>query len=317
MKFYKIFLVLSLILAINFSYAQKAKITSILNFTGTIKSYAVEMTLEISKDNDSVMGAYYYTKNGYDRKIYLKGVLKNNYLKLTENSYNFKKKSYEDSGYFNLSYQNSALNGSWQKTTDAPKQNILLVSLIQRENISIFNLADYDFILNRKAYQYKYTEEYVKDYSQLLNLQIQQKGISKWTIKSFDDTALMDDTNIILEDLNLDGLLDVKVPINYPGRTKGDFGFIYLIYDKASNSFKQNKQLNEMEFVGLDASKKEILKYDADGSGNEGTKHYIWHNGKLFLRLEVRIYENDAFTHFTEYRILNGKSIVARKYKRK
>ncbi|RZL36018.1 MAG: hypothetical protein EOP00_29850 [Pedobacter sp.] len=306
-----------LISCFKLSFSQKANKITVLNFSGVIANYPVEMRLEFSERNDSIQGAYYYKRSGFDKKIYLQGTIVNGYVTLTENAYNQNKKKFEDTGYFNLSYQNGSLSGSWQKTPDATKEKILFTILVRREDLSALNLSEYQFIFTRKPYNYKYTEDYTKTYHQLLSLDIKKNNVTKWLLKGFNEESLMTDNDIILEDINFDGLVDIKIPINFPGRTKSDFGFLYFIYNRSSNNFIQNQQLNDLEFVESNTAKKEILKYDADGNGNEGTKFYKWQNRKLYLVREERVYENDVYTHYTEYGFLNGKNVVTKTYKKK
>lgn len=295
--------------------AQEAKIISIINFTGTIDKYPIEMKLEITQQSDSVSGEYYYPKNGNLNKIQLEGKLKEGVLNLQERAYNTTKRKYETTGSFKLNYvDQTSLNGSWQK---AGKTNSYLTTkLIAKENLKAFNPSNYVFQYTRNRVKLDYIPSDAQYYFDLISLKIFVNKSMRWAFTEFEE-VFTKETEIILQDLNFDGYLDFKVPIYYPGLAKGDYSYLYFIYYPEKRGFIQNKQLNEMGVVFFDAVKREAETVDADGSGNEGTKTFRWQAGKLFLVKEERIYENDAYTHFTYYKIENGKSILVKKEKKK
>lgn len=295
--------------------AQDAKVTSIINFTGFIDKYPIEMKLEINQKSDSVAGEYYYKKNGDAEKILLEGKLKDGELYLQESTYNIAKRKYETTGNFRLNYIDQIyLSGSWQKL--AKNAPYLTVKLSARENLKAFNPSNYVFQYTRNRAKLDYIPADAQYYFNLLSLKVFVNKSMRWAFVDFDD-VFTKEAEIVLQDLNFDGYLDFKVPIYYPGLAKGDYSYRYFIYNPAKRGFIQNKQLNDMGVIFFDAVKKEAQSVDADGSGNEGTKYFKWQNGKLFLVKEERVYEDDPYTHYTYYKIENGKSVIVKEEKKK
>jgi len=306
-------------LLITFSFfeikAQEAKIISIINFTGSIDKYPIEMRLEINQKSDSVAGEYYYKKNGNTQKIMLEGMLKDGELNLQENTFNIAKRKYETTGNFKLNYIDQiSLNGTWQKS--AKNTLYLTVKLAAKENLKAFNPSNYVFQYARNRAKLDYIPADAQYYFDLVSLKVFINKSMRWMFTDFEDVYTKE-AEIILEDLNFDGYLDFKVPIYYPGLAKGDYSYRYFIYYPEKRGFIQNTQLNEMGVVFFDAVRKEAQTIDADGSGNEGTKYFRWQNEKLFLIKEERVYENDIYTHITSYKIENGKSELVKTEKKK
>lgn len=306
-------------LLITFSFfeikAQEAKIISIINFTGSIDKYPIEMRLEINQKSDSVAGEYYYKKNGNTQKIMLEGMLKDGELNLQENTFNIANRKYETTGNFKLNYIDQiSLNGTWQKS--AKNTLYLTVKLAAKENLKAFNPSNYVFQYARNRAKLDYIPADAQYYFDLVSLKVFINKSMRWIFTDFEDVYTKE-AEIILEDLNFDGYLDFKVPIYYPGLAKGDYSYRYFIYYPEKRGFIQNSQLNEMGVVFFDAVRKEAQTIDADGSGNEGTKYFRWQNEKLFLIKEERVYENDIYTHITSYKIENGKSELVKTEKKK
>lgn len=295
--------------------AQEAKIISVINFTGSIDKYPIEMKLEINQKTDSVAGEYYYKRKGDAQKIILEGMLKDGVLNLKENTYNTSKRKYETTGNFKLNYIDQvSLNGSWQKPT--VNASYLTVKLSARENLKAFDPSNYFFQYTRNRAKLDYIPADAQYYFDLISLKVYINKSMRWVFTDFKD-VFTKEAKIVLEDLNFDGYLDFKVPIYYPGLAKGDYSFRYFIYHPEKKGFVQSEQLNEMGVIFFDAVKKEAQTIEADGSGNEGTKYFRWQNGELFLVKEECIYENDSYTHYTYYRIENGKSILVKTEKKK
>ena len=105
--------------------------------------------------------------------------------------------------------------------------------------------------------------------------------------------------------------------INYPDMSKGDYSYIYYIYDLKQAKFIRNFVLDDIGVAFFDAPSQTVFKYDADGSGNEGTNTYKWQKDKLYLMKEERVYEGDDFVHFKEYKVVDGKSVEVKSYKKK
>ncbi|MEH3114341.1 XAC2610-related protein [Pedobacter terrae] len=298
------------------AYAQQAKLTTNLNFTGNIGKLPIEMKLSLNKYNDSIFGEYYYIKNGYDNKLYLEGTLRNGEMLLKESIYNAKSKKIETTGYFKLAYlAQKSLRGSWGKKTSVA-ENTLTVKLLCRENLLAFNPFGFDFIMSKKKPDADYMTENSVGYFTLLSLKINVNKNARWVLYDFDIHDLVKD-EVELEDVNFDGYLDIKLPIFYPDRIKRDYGYVYFVYDVKRKSFINNKTLDDLGVVFFDAVKKQIYKYDADGSGNEEKMFYRWQSGRLLLEKAERVYENDPYVHYEEFKIENGRSVKVRSYKKK
>lgn len=313
----KILLLLLVAFTIN-GYGQQAKVTTILHFKGSIASYPIEMKLEIAKESDSITGSYYYLKNGDENQIYLAGTIKDGEVLLTESAYSTQKKKYEQTGLFRLAYvAETNLNGSWQKDKNTAQNKMLTVKLSCRENLKAFNPSSHTFLFSRNKVKIPTLSETGDPYYQIVLLKVLVNKSMRWIFTEFDKNSLAKDATIEVEDLNFDGLLDFKVPINFPERSKGDFAFLYFIYNPVTKGFNQYQQLNDMEFLLFDPVKKEVLKVDADGNGNETYAYYQWYKQKIVLVREVKLYENDPFTHTTTYQIINGKSVKLKTVKTK
>ncbi|MFD2287835.1 hypothetical protein GJU39_06785 [Pedobacter petrophilus] len=312
----KIVLIVFSLLLFSQTYAQKAKVTSIINFTGNIGGYPIEMKLNLNNYNDSISGEYYYIKSGRDNRIYLEGTLKDGELRLTERTHNAKKGRLDNTGYFRMAYvAQTSLAGTWgTKTPNA--ENALTVKLKCRENLTAFNPLGFEFIMVKNKANYENITESASKYDNLLSVRINVNKSARWSLGEFDKYDLVKD-EIELEDVNFDGFLDIKIPIYYPDRAKNDYNFIYFLHDIKSRGFLKNKTLNELGVLFFNPIKKEVYKYDADGSGNEGTTYYKWQNGRLLRTKEEKVYENDEYTHYDEYKIENGQSVKVKSYKKK
>ncbi|SOD13330.1 XAC2610-related protein [Pedobacter xixiisoli] len=311
-------LILLTTITLSQTYAQKAKVTANLNFTGTVGNYPVEMSLKLTNYSDSVSGTYYYVKSGRENYIYLSGTLKDGDLVLNESTYNVRKRKFEHTGYFRMAYvAQTTLNGIWEKdkkNTD-PKKT-MVAKLKSRELLNNFNPLGFDFVMSKNKPNYDNVTENAAKYFTLLSLRINVNKSSRWILNEFDKYDLVND-EVELEDVNFDGYLDIKVPIHYPDLAKNDYSYVYFIYDVKTKGFRKSERLNELGVVSFNPVKKEIEKTDADGSGNEGTAYYKWYNGKLLITKEIRVYENDSYTHYDEYKIENGNSVKMRSYKKK
>ncbi|MFF5380622.1 XAC2610-related protein [Pedobacter suwonensis] len=201
-----------------------------------------------------------------------------------------------------------ALAGSWGKKPD--REKTLDIKSQCRENLPAFNPLGFDFIMSKtKPDEDSMTENSV-GYFTLLSLKINANKNSGWILHDFDKYDLVKD-KVELEDVNFDGYLDIKLPVFYPDRIKGDYGYEYFVYDVTRKSFIKNKTLDDLDV------KKQIYKYDADGNGNEAKMYYRWQNGKLLLQKAERVYENDTYTHYEECKIENARLVKVRDYKKR
>ena len=205
----KVLVVLWMVLLGSQSNAQKAKLTSTLNFTGSIGKYAIELKLLLNGFNDTISGEYYYLKSGRQNKIYLSGILKNGNFKLTESSYNPKKRKIEDTGFLTMVYvEQTSLTGKWQKNEhNSAADQVLTVKLHVRENLQAFNPMGFDFIMSKKKPSYENVTENESKYFTIVSLQVNASKGNKWILKGFDEHNLVKD-EVNLEDVNFDGFLD-------------------------------------------------------------------------------------------------------------
>ncbi|TDG35616.1 hypothetical protein EZJ43_13435 [Pedobacter changchengzhani] len=303
-----------------FSFAQEPKVTSIINFTGTIGTYPVEMQFRLIQKKDSIDGEYYYVKSGRDSKIYLNGTFKNGNLLLQERSYDSKKKKFLSSGYFKITAINkTTISGSWGKNKmEASIPNALKVKLVCRENLNALNPFKFKYSITKKKANYEDMSKAASSYYSITSFTIDNNRNNPQKIIGFKELDLVDEkADVELEDMNFDGYLDLKLMINYPDMSKGDYSYIYYIYDLKQAKFVRNFVLDDIGVAFFDAPTKTVFKYDADGSGNEGTKTYKWQNGRLYLIKEQRVYQDDIFVHYKEYKVFNGKSVEVKSYKKK
>lgn len=309
-----------LFLFAKFAVAQEPKVTSIINFTGAIGTYPIEMQFRLVQKKDSIDGEYYYVKSGRDNKIFVSGTFKNGNLLLEESAYDSKTEKYLSSGYFIITaIKNTTISGTWGKNkSEATKPNALKVKLVCRENLDVFDPFKFKYSITKKQANYENMSKVAASYYSITSFTINSNNNNPQKITGFKELDLVDEAGEVeLEDVNFDGYLDVKLMINYPDMSKGDYSYIYYIYDLKQAKFIRNFVLDDIGVAFFDAPSQTVFKYDADGSGNEGTKTYKWQNDKLYLMKEERVYEGDNFVHFKEYKVVDGKSVEVKSYKKK
>lgn len=296
---------------------QQTEVTYNRHFSGTIDKYAIEMTISSCPGKDSVTGVYYYTKKGRNNLIYLNGTLKNNTLNLQETVYasNQGQNIEKLTGYMQLRIQEDwKILGSW---TDVQRNKKLTVSLNCLETPERFNPLTYKF--KAGIYRGQTRETYSGnpiEISRITGLRIyNSSGSLIQTITGLNQ--FLDDKNVQLEleDLNFDGLMDFKIAITFPDRLKYDSSFLYFIYNPDLKKFIRNKELEKLEYLTFSPETKLFYKMMADGSGNESTAYYKWQDGQFYLIKKEESFENDTSTHYTEYQIINRKSVKLRSYK--
>lgn len=303
-----------------FSFSQVVKVTSILNFSGTIGKYPIEMQLNLVNESDTISGSYYYLKSGSENEIFVNGTFKNGDLILEERSLNQKIREYESTGYFKIaSLKNTTIIGTWGKNKmEANKKEAHQVKLTSREALNTFDPFKFKYTIQKKKADYENISSVAARYFNIISLNISVDNKVRWKIGEFDEYELVDEKpEIILQDLNFDGYQDLKILIHYPDMAKGDYGYHYYLYDPTAKIFKHNQQLDDLSVAFFDPRAKLIIHYDADGRGNERTDSYRWQNGKLFLVKKIQTYEDDEFVHYSEYEIINEKSVKSKSYKRK
>lgn len=298
------------------AFAQKTSVKTFLHFSGKIDKYPIEMTIEFSQGKDSVSGEYYYSKKGKGISISLKGILKNNEIRLTETTYvpskegNIPKKT----GSFSLKLtSNYELSGIWQNDK---KDKQFDVSLSCIENLTAFNPKNYSYKLNSYKGKAENTTNEPADYYLIDRLDIYNSKEKIQTLSGFKNVLYGNNGEVELEDINFDGLLDIKIPIYFPERTKYDGSFLYFVYDKGKNQFIRNSKLEKLEYLSFDQKNKQFVRSEADGSGNESDRYYKWLNNDFYLIREVKSFEDSNKTFYTEYQIRNNKSVKVKEYQK-
>lgn len=259
----------------------QTQVTVTYNYTGTISKYPVEMQLLVSRETDTLDGEYYYVKSGIDAKLWVRGVKgPGNSINLTEKDFRQRDKDdqFRITGLFTLTGTDT-LSGSWKN----PNTGALLpVKLAMREKLSGLQPADYKFKL--RTYKGEMTDagNHQRMYTKINQLEIYYQDKLHQRIGGFDQCVDNNRPEVIMEDLNFDGYLDLKVPVYFPERVKNDGSFLYFIYNKASRQFEMHQQLTELEYLIFDPVKKEVSRYD---QGAEGfiTNYYKWKDGKVYL----------------------------------
>ncbi|KQB37418.1 hypothetical protein RC62_2584 [Flavobacterium aquidurense] len=275
------------------------------------------MTIEFIQGKDSVSGSYYYVKSGKDRSIFTNGILKNGEIKLEETAYTSTKTGNvtKKTGSFLLQLNNQyGLTGIWENDKKDKKLDVNLICL---EDLSSFNPKNYSYKLNQYKGKAENMNGELADNFLISKLDISnsKKEIVQ-TLSRFNKVIYEKDGQVELEDLNFDGLLDIKIPIYFPDRIKYDGGFLYYIYDKTKKQFIRNIKLEELEYLFFDQKNKEFVKYQADGSGNETDEHYKWLNNNFYLIKKVESFEDNEKTTYTEYEIKNNKSVKVKEYQK-
>lgn len=259
----------------------QTQVTIIYNYTGAISKYPIEMQLLFNRSTDTVNGTYYYLKSDRDKELDVHGLKSmNNSLMLKETNFRYRDQDGKPliTGFFNLTGTDS-LSGNWQH----PKTGATLpIKLRMRENLVGLQPANYDFKLQTYKGKMQDAGMHERMYTKINQLDIYYKNQLHQRINGFDECLYDDRAEVIMEDLNFDGYLDLKVPIYFPERTKYDGSFIYFIYNKTSRQFEKNQQLIDMEYLNFDSLKKEVYRYDESSEGFI-TNYYKWKDGKLYL----------------------------------
>ncbi|WP_394777066.1 XAC2610-related protein [Flavobacterium sp.] len=299
------------------AFAQKTIVKTYLHFTGKIDKYPIEMTVEFIQGKDSVSGSYYYVKNGKDMSIFTEGILKNEEIKLTETTYTPTKNGniHKITGSFTLQFSNEKeLTGIWQNEKKDKQFNVSLTCI---ENLSLFNPKNFSYKLNQYKGKAENMNGELADNYLISKLDIYNSKKEKvQTLSGFDKVINEKDGEVQLEDINFDGLLDVKIPIYFPDRIKYDGSFLYFVYDNTKKQFIRNTKLEELEYLFLDQKNKEFVKYKADGRGNESDYHYKWSNNNFYLIRKTESFEDSDKTTYTEYQIKNNKSVKIKEYQK-
>ncbi|SHE58347.1 XAC2610-related protein [Pedobacter caeni] len=298
------------------SQPQKSSTAIIRNFSGKIDKYPIEMTITHFVGTDSIDGSYYYTKKGRDNSIHLKGTFNNNTLTLTEVNYTVKNEKLitNITGYFSLEMnENWELAGVW---TNAKADKKLSSVLTCQEKKKAYNPLKnkYRFLqytIDKSTVTYPgWKIDKIKGLD-ILN----EKGVLIQSIRGFDEYVYDRTAEAVLEDLNFDGVLDLKIQTYLPDQTKGDISYLYFLYHPGQKKYIRNAELEELGVLDFDAKNKHVLKNYADGSGNESTHTYKWLDNKLYLVKKERNFENDNATHYEEYKIINKKPVMVKSYK--
>ncbi|RQO66440.1 hypothetical protein DBR43_29975 [Pedobacter sp. KBW06] len=295
---------------------QKSSTAITRNFSGKVDKYPVEMTITSYAGKDSVIGSYYYIKSGSNNAIHLKGTLNNNTLTLTEINYSVKNEKLISNitGHLNLEIaENWGLTGVW---ANAKADKKLAASLTCLENKQAYNPLKnrYEFIrytIDKSTVTYP---NWKIDKIKGLNI-FNEKGILIQSLRGFDEYIYNGTAEAELEDLNFDGMLDLKIQTYLPEATKGDIAYLYFLYNPIQKKYIRSPELEELQVLSFDAKNKIIEKDYADGSGNESTHSYKWLDGKFYLIKKVISYENDDATYYEEYKIINKKSVKVKSYK--
>jgi len=299
------------------AFAQKTIVKTSLHFSGKIDKYPIEMTIEFIKGQDSVSGSYYYVKNSKDMPIFTKGIYKAGEIKLDETSYTATKEGNvpKKTGSFLLQLDKEyKLSGVWQNVKKDKKFDTALTCL---EDLSAFNPINYSYKLNTYKGKAENTNGEPADNFLISKLDIYNSKKEKvQTISGFNKAIYEKDGTVELEDLNFDGLLDIKIPIYFPDRIKYDNGYLYFVYDKTKKQFIRNTKLEALEYLHFDQKNKEFIRYEADGSGNESDYYYKWLNNNFYLIKKVESFEDNDKTNYTEYEIKNNKSVKVKEYQK-
>nr|WP_199083019.1 hypothetical protein [Pedobacter sp. ASV19] len=136
-------------------------------------------------------------------------------------------------------------------------------------------------------------------------------------ITSLDQCISDHQVEIEFEDLNFDGILDLKILKIFPDRIKNYYAFLYFIYNPETKKYVRNSKLETLEVLSFEPANKVMVRYEADGRGNESTFNYKWEANEPFLIKKETSFENDSYTYYTEYQIIGRKSVKVKEYKKK
>ena len=261
----KILFICLLLLTAKSTLAQELKLMSNINFTGTIGTYLIEMQFNLVHKSDSISGEYYYSKSGSANKILVDGTFKKANLILEERYYDTKKKQYVSSGYFIINAaKKMTVSGTWGKNkSEAMKADALKVNLVCKEHLDIFDPLKFKYTVTKKKASYADISQAASSYYALQSFTIENNKGKVQTITGFKEDDLVDKfPEITLEDMNFDGYLDLKIMINYPDMSKGDYSYLYYIYDFKQAKFIRNFVLDDIGVAFFDAPTKTVFKYE-------------------------------------------------------
>ncbi len=260
----------------------QSKVSIIRNYTGKIGNYPIALQLEFVKGTDSLDGSYYYLKNGKDARLHLDGKRDKGVIQLYERDYGQRDKANEPviTGIFKLEGEN-VLKGLWKNHKTGKS---LAVQLLSRQASNNIDSKDYSFKFGTYRAKILNAGGTEANYTKIRSLEIYENQKLHQRISGFDECVGKGNPELILEDLNFDGILDIKVPTYFPERTKYDGAFLYFLYNPANKKFELNKQMVDMEYLNFDPVNREVYKY---GESAEGFVRNIfkWNRGNL---VEVR-----------------------------
>lgn len=290
--------------------AQEIEISIIKNFKGTIGNYPIHLQYYDVLHKDSVFCEYYYDKSGSENSLFLRGKKYRDSLKFKEQYYNGKR--WNESGYFDLLISDYSLNGNW---TNGKKIKILPTKLeiIEKK----WNIVK-DILVKANFYvgDCIYLNGNQKKCNKLNEIVLQSSnGNIIQRLQNFEDIIIEDKLEIIFEDMNFDGFLDMKILEYYTEASKQDFGYIYYLYEPNKAIWVKNKRMNEFRFLKFNSSSKQVINGDADGHGNDLTEYYEWFGDKLCLVKEVRLTEEGEM-YVKTFFVKNGNSILTKEIKK-
>jgi hypothetical protein len=278
----------------------------VIPYLGTANGAPIEIDLAYTTAGDTIFGNYLerYTDWG-EIGLYLSGRYVNGKYALTVKDYN------KPLSNLQLSGTATALSGTYRPAGKGKTKSIQVKPAVS--------------IAANPQINYKYrliTQEPTEDdelpsggNTYLVLKAIEIRNSSGKHLQTLDfESYITGDKVITLSDYNFDGYLDMSVEVRYPLLAKGDWGNFFYLYNPASGLFEKSDALEDFRVINVYYGKKEILRGDADGSGNESNIIYKWFNDKLLMVKKVYTAQDDPKTHYEEYTVQNGKSILIKEY---
>ena len=261
------------------------KVTVVRNYSGKIGKYPIALQLEFINGTDSVFGSYYYLKSGRDALLFLAGKRDQAGMRLHEQDYSQRNAANKPivTGVFELQGK-TQLKGIW---TNRKTGKGMVIELLSRQAGKDIHPKDYRFKFGSYRTKVLNAGGWEGNYTKIRSLEIYKGQKLDQRLSGFDECVGKGGPELVMEDLNFDGILDIKVPTYFPERTKYDGAFLYFLYNPAKQKFEMNQQMVDMEYLFFDPLHAEVYKY---GEAAEGFVRQVfkWNAGKLVeLRTEL------------------------------
>lgn len=299
-----LFLCSSLVLAEKDDTAKHdATLVNVMHFNGTINNKQ-QVEADITLRGNEVSGYYRYSGDNGERGK-LKGKRNGKYLEI--DIYNWVSNIGEENKVTNNcsgTFDGYRIKGVCFNSTRSESHQVRLTSLANI-NAPYWRIKT-DAIKCQEPYTRKICVTKVKLIDAKSNNTVQ-------VLRGFTDaifpSAMMDENQIILEDMNFDGYPDIRLTkdssyVNVP--------YFYWLYSSDLRKFVRNEELEDYALdPEFNLRERKVLTHTRNGY-QPVTSTYVYEDGKYVLTKRVEVWWDDKgndHVTVTRYKAVNGKSV--------